>query len=403
MTKPQNWINVDEWMANQSLQSAADACGHGTLQVTGSGKNVRIDCPFNCAGDHASKREIAVDSESPGKVWKCHAYGCECRGNLLNLMYGWINGKKWTGEKLRGSEFNDVKRVIAGEKPASTPLSAPAAKATTEAEPKQNLPLIADERSRVLMEPPIWEKLVTDVSAMSPEASAYVRRHTCLSSAAMKKWQVGYLPKDGGGDKRGWSLRDHLIYAFRNEDGEVIAFVGRDPKHEQKLQAFEATPAAERDASKRPTKHRFPKGFHRGIELFGQKRRRLEEVRYREAIHRVGLVIVEGFNDVIGLDALNIAAVAICSNHMSDEQAAKIIRLAKSLSQGRVRLMFDCDVEGDNGAKEAAWKLLETGLDVKPLWSCNMHGGAFSGRQPESVKYDEWLTVVGAAATSTDL
>ena len=92
MTKPANWINVDEWMSDQSLQSAADACGHGSLDTSGSGSNLRIDCPFACEGDHASKREITVDSENPAKVWKCHAYGCECRGNLLNLMYGWLNG-----------------------------------------------------------------------------------------------------------------------------------------------------------------------------------------------------------------------------------------------------------------------------------------------------------------------
>ena len=109
---------------------------------------------------------------------------------------------------------------------------------------------------------------------------------------------------------------------------------------------------------------------------------------------RFGLILVEGFNDVIGLDALKVPAMAICSNHMSDEQATKIVRLAKSLSQGRVRLMLDCDAEGDDGAKEAAWKLLEAGLDVKPLWSRSMHGGMFAGRQPESVSADEWSSVV---------
>ncbi len=78
---------------------------------SGSGTNQRIDCPFACEGDHASKREIAVDTDNAAKQWKCHAYGCECRGNLLNLMYGWLNGKRWTGDKLRGAEFNQKNRT----------------------------------------------------------------------------------------------------------------------------------------------------------------------------------------------------------------------------------------------------------------------------------------------------
>jgi hypothetical protein len=30
----------------------------------------------------------------------------------------------------------------------------------------------------------------------------------------MKKWRVGYLPLDGGGDRRGWSLRGHAPVAI---------------------------------------------------------------------------------------------------------------------------------------------------------------------------------------------
>ena len=212
----------------------------------------------------------------------------------------------------------------------------------------------------------------------------------------MRKWHVGILSADGGGDKRGWSLRTQVIYPFKSEENEVIAFAARDPQFEAKLQTFEATPAEQRDVSKRPNKYRFPKGFHRGIELFGQERERLEENGYREAIHRLGLIIVEGFNDVIGLDALQVPAVAICSNLMSDEQVEKIARLAIELSEGRVRLMFDCDAEGDTGAKEAAWKLLQAGLDVRPLWSRSMHAGKFAGRQPESLKSDEWSSIAAA-------
>ena len=77
------------------------------------------------------------------------------------------------------------------------------------------------------MEPTIWEKFVVDVAEMPPAASSYVRRHPCLSSEAMRKWRAGVLPADGGGDKRGFSLRSQMVYAFKAESGEVLGFVFR--------------------------------------------------------------------------------------------------------------------------------------------------------------------------------
>ena len=64
----------------------------------------------------------------------------------------------------------------------------------------------------------------------------------------MRKWHAGILPADGGGDKRGFSLRSQMIYTFRSEIGEVLGFVSRDPKFEEKLSAFERIKPEERDA-----------------------------------------------------------------------------------------------------------------------------------------------------------
>src|SRR5204862_5789242 len=94
----------------------------------------------------------------------------------------------------------------------------------------------------------------------------------------------------------------------------------------------------ERAGKEPPGKHRFPKGFHRGLELFGQQSSRLAEPGYREFIARHGLVIVEGFNDVIGLDNLGVPALGIMSNRMTEAQGKKIVRWAKQLASNRVNL-----------------------------------------------------------------
>ncbi len=65
------------------------------------------------------------------------------------------------------------------------------------------------------------------------------------------------------------------------------------------------------------------------------------------------------------------------SNRITEQQIEKIVRLAKQLAKGKVSLLFDCEQTGDEGAKEAAWQLVQRGLEVRLGWSQGMHGGAF--------------------------
>ncbi|MDB5387330.1 MAG: primase, partial [Planctomycetaceae bacterium] len=157
----------------------------------------------------------------------------------------------------------------------------------------------------------------------------------------------------------------------------------------------------QRTREKKPAKHRFPVDFHRGIELFGEHSARLSEPGYREIIAECGVIVVEGFNDVIGLDALGIPAVGIMSNKITEGQIAKVERWARLLASGKVTILFDADDAGDEGAKEAAWQLLQRGLDVRLGWSQEMYAGVFKGRQPEGIKQDEWERVIHASVTRT--
>ena len=74
--------SVDDAQAQTTLQEAAAKC-NVALEVHGTGRQVRLDCPFSCPGDHAGKRELSVDTGNPQKVFACHAYSCQARGNLL--------------------------------------------------------------------------------------------------------------------------------------------------------------------------------------------------------------------------------------------------------------------------------------------------------------------------------
>lgn len=158
---------------------------------------------------------------------------------------------------------------------------------------------------------------------------------------------------------------------------------GGNPKNGRK--GYQLLTPAERSGQEPPANHRFPKGFHRGIELFGQHSNRLREPGYRDFIAKHGLTLVEGFNDVINLDNLGIPALGIMSNRMTDAQGEKVAAWAKQMANGRVNIMFDCEPSGVEGAKEALWFFAERQLEVRLLWSPAMHGGKSQGWQPESL------------------
>jgi DNA primase len=193
------------------------------------------------------------------------------------------------------------------------------------------------------------EQFVTDVAKMSPAASRYFRERPYLTPELCRKWQVGYLPSSLKGTMRG-----RVTYGIESETGELLAFVGRDPDYESNRVKWTKNPTGPE-----PMKHRFPsaKFFRRGLELYGQQARRLEEPGYRDKIAAIGILVVEGMNDVIRLDAEGVPAVALMSNEITDEQVEKVVRWAQRLAGGKVSLMLDNDDRGRDGAKSTLWKL----------------------------------------------
>ena len=112
-------------------------------------------------------------------------------------------------------------------------------------------------------------------------------------------------------------------------------------------------------------------------------------------------MVVEGPNDVIALDVLDVPAVGLCSNTVTGEQVEKISQLAHAFGGGVVTLMLDCDAEGETGARQALVEIAQQ-CAVRLAWSSAMHRGAFKGRQPESLSRKEWdqirLALVGPIA-----
>ena len=257
-----------------------------------------------------------------------------------------------------------------------------------EPEVKPNVPLCRsdNERARALVN--LDGRFVVEPEEMSPKAASYFRQRPFLTPEVCQKYRMGYLPRDAGGDRAGGTMRGKIVYAMRNEDGEVLAWAGRDPDYAEKHHKWLAGGRQGRE----PAKWTFPKGYHRGQEIYGQEEWNDETV--EERIRELGvLLLVEGPNDRIALQETHGApAYAICSNTITAHQAKKTADKACKLGVP-IGVMFDCDVEGENGAKQAIWELAQQRACVRLPWFRSMQDGKFADRQPESLTEEEWKAI----------
>jgi 5S rRNA maturation endonuclease (ribonuclease M5) len=385
--KKHSFVNVDELLPQVGLEQAAAYYGIALPELHHVGNETRTRCFLNCGRTgETGDRVLAIQTGHPAKQWHCHQYGCGKGGNLISLC-DLMKPGDCAGGRPRGSRFKeiatDLKAMADGGLPAAGGPAVSAVNPAVNEAPKVNVPLAQSENERARALVQLDAKFVRDVGAMPPAASSYFRHRPHLTPEVCTKWRVGYLPRDTGGDHAGGTMRGKVVYCYLADDEQVLTWFGRDPEFEEKHRKWEAAGKAERE----PEKFHFVKGFHRGIELFGQHALRAPEA--AEKLRELGLIIVEGPNDVIRLDTLGIPAVALCSNTISREQAWKAAGLARELADGIVTVFLDCDDEGEKGMKQCLGYLAQL-TPVRLAWTSKMYGGKFKGRQPESLTADEW-------------
>ncbi len=382
------WLNdVDDLIASTPLDAVLTKFGQ-TPPEKSTGEH-RMACPFNESCAESEYGQLTVNLDDPARVIYCH--GCRMRGNLLTLLHGLEHQRAPDGGRLRGDEFkaavatlrviakgDAVPRQLDSEQRSETETAAVPDSRSSEV----NVPLKRHPKEAARKLEDLYADLVTDPAEMPPNAAKYFRERPWLTPEVCADWGLGYLPRNGRSLLRGW-----IVYTQRNPRGDVISYSGRDPNYEDKYRDFTATG---RRADKQPNKHRYVSGYQRGLELYGQQAVRLEQKRIRKSLTELGLIVVEGANDVIRLDTLDAAAVGLCSNRATDEQIAKIVRFARDAAQSRIVLLPDCDKQGEEGFQELLWKLNEAQLSVRLGWSSAMLGGAFAGRQPEQISDDDW-------------
>jgi hypothetical protein len=387
-----SFVNVDELMPRVSLEQVATYYGVELPELRQVGAETRTRCFLTCGrSGETGDRVLAIQPQHPAKQWACHHYGCNKSGNLVSLCDLLKPGAQ-AGGRPRGERFKEIAADLLAIAEGRLPVPAlapqnPVAPTASHPVSPVNVPLkdSSNERARGLLT--LDAKFQTDIEAMGPRASVYFRRRAFLTPEVSRNWRMGYLPRDvGGEDKSGGTMRGKVVYGYANAEGDILTWFGRDPEFEEKHEKWEAAGKSERE----PEKFHFVKGFHRGQELFGLDHF-LDDANV-EKIAQLGVVLVEGPNDVIRLDTLGVPALGLCSNAITREQAAKAAAIARELSGGIVTVLLDCDPEGEAGMKQCLGYLAQL-TPVRLGWTSKMYGGQFAGRQPESLTLEEWQTI----------
>ena len=378
------WIAVEPLIEQVNIDQAAQYYGIA-LRLERTTGEVRTRCFLNCGKtEETGDRAMAIDMDR--KRFRCHHYGCTAGGGLLDLMFWMKHGRQPTGGKLRGEEFKDIVGDLQAIAGGAAPLPAAAQQQEqVQAKVKEvtaNIPLKDAENEAARNLVTLDEMLVVEAVEMNPRASQYSRKHG-LTADVCRQARCGYMPSNAKS-----SLRSTWVYGVFDEEGDALAWVGRDLHYEEKYERWVAGGKTDRE----PNKFRFPKGFHRGQELYGQDR--LADIEPNQ-LREIGLLVVEGFNDVLHIRELGEVALGVMSNTMTTEQAAKLAAHAKGKAGGRVTLLLDNDIEGENGAKQALWELVQHDVDVRLAWSRSMHDGEYQNKQAEDLDENGWQNLRG--------
>ena len=290
----------------------------------GTPPQVFVVCPFH--DDHKPTCSVNLDR----KIFNCFA--CHTTGNALEFIMMMEIGEKdkrhlpqasQKAMEIMGIRVEDLKpapkssakrrnKPSEKRKVPQAPKPAPDSKKPSQAKISASKEVSVEE----LTNPPL-DMVLSDLETDHP---FFEQRG--LSQQAIETFGLGKCNKG--------IMRGRIVIPVHNQNGELIAYVGRH---------------VEDDPGDDSPRYRFPKGFHKNIELFNLHR--------AKELGRRSLVVVEGYWSVIRLHLSGIPAVATFGASLSEQQAELIANSGYKL----VTVIYDGDEAGRAGADQAVTML----------------------------------------------
>lgn len=386
------YIKVDDLMPTISIDQVLAFYGVENVEFVRNEtrQELRSRCFLACGKEGESNdRALAIEADDPARKWKCFEKGCGKGGNLVSLCDLLSPGTNMGG-RPRGDRFKQIagnlQAIAEGQTAPPVVPASPVARNPAAPAAAVNVPLARSENERARQLVTLDDKFVRDVRLLPPAVSRHLRLRPWLTEELLRKWRVGYLPRAGGDDKTGGTMRGRIVYPWLSDEGELLTWFGLDADFADKQRRWEASDRSD----PAPVRWRFVKGFVRAIELYGQHQLRAEGV--REKLGGLGLPLVESPDEVMRLDSLGIPAVGLCGDRITREQAAKAAALARDVAGGVVTVLLPCTAEGEQAMKQALGYLAQL-TPVRLGWSPKMFSGAFQGKSIDSLGDDEWTTI----------
>jgi DNA primase len=179
-------------------------------------------------------------------------------------------------------------------------------------------------------EPPVNEPFGKTLAGLRYDVPFLAQRE--LPPDRARYWGVGYCSRG--------LFKGRIVVPIKNRTGEIVAYIGRSLKEDDP-----------------EGKWRFPKGFHKSLEIFGIDRL-ARDGETREAVAKYGLIVVEGCFDVISLAEKGFKnAVSTLGSEVSPQQRALLVDPELNPSR-RVTIFFDNDEAGKAGRRKLAGDLI---------------------------------------------
>ncbi len=383
------FIKVDDLVPQVSIEQAAAYYGVELPQLQQTTAEIRARCFLNCGKTvEGSERALAIQADDPTKRWKCFQSGCGKAGNFVSLCDLLRPGEN-AGGKPRGDRFKviaaDIAAMVAGVM-RGVDLQAVAEKKPAPPPLLTNTPLARSENERARALVNLDDKLTSDPAVMTPKASFFFRTQPFLTPETCRRHRMGYLPRSTGEDKAGGTMRGKVVYPYLSETGELLTWFGLDPEFAEKLAEWEKSDRSEKE----PSRYHFVKGFHWGIELWGQHL--LGDPSKKARLESFGLPLVSEPHDAIFLAEQGLPASALVQPAITREQAVKAGKLAKEHAGGKLAIFLKNDAASEPLMKQCLGYLAQECF-VRLAWTPKSHGGKLAGRIVSSLRPEEWKMV----------
>jgi DNA primase catalytic core len=386
-----DWYDLDEVLAAAELPEVARRLG---LEVEKRGANLVMRCPFH----EDTRPSLVLYPRDGGRHSHYHCFSCHAHGYAVDLV-----------KEVQSLEFRPAIEWLARTLGISPKPVAPGRGVNKEAPREDALAFaqrIFDQRHD---EPAFAEWCITRhfdrnflfdfglrclpvgsslVRALSGES--FGRQQELIDGLVSAGLLVRLRPERKVDFQTSLNLsegfRDYfhdgrVLIPIRSETDKLVGFAGR----------YRANAAPDRATDSAIAKYLLTPGFRKADVLFNanEARKALRESA-KAGKSRPVQYVVEGFLDALRLQSLGMPAVAVMGSSLSEKQRTSLLELIEGSSLPgdtylRLRLFFDRDAAGFEGASRAARQLLGRSGVATEWVAFAANDNAIIGKDPDEI------------------